>query len=71
MVVGDHGYSVEMAIPVAWLDEQQKGPWTRIRVNAAMHDFDKASLRNGKHLWWRPDWRFGRNVEGSGTFEKK
>ena len=65
------GIRAEIAIPTAWLDAQQKGPWKEIRMNAVMHDYDSSVSRKSKHLWWRPDWRFDRNFEGSGTFIKE
>ena len=66
-----NGISAEVAIPAKWLDDQQGTTWTAVRINACMHDFDGPAARKAKHLWWRPDWRTHRNVEGSGTFERK
>ena len=65
------GIAAEVAIPAAWLDEQQGTSWTAVRINACMHDADSRNPRKHKALWWRPDWRFPRNVEGSGTFRKE
>ena len=70
-VATDKGISAEIAIPTAWLDAQQNGPWKEIRLNAVMHDYDSSISRKSKHLWWRPDWRFDRNFNGSGTFIKE
>jgi hypothetical protein len=70
-IVSENGITAEIAIPTAWLDAQQKGPWKAIRLNAVMHDYDSSVGRKAKHLWWRPDWRFDRNIEGSGTFTKE
>ena len=69
-VATEDGIAAEAAIPVAWLDAQQKGDWSAVRVNACMHDHDVPEQGASKHLFWRPDWRFDRNVEGSGTFTK-
>jgi hypothetical protein len=65
------GIAAEVAVPAAWLDEQQGTSWTAVRINACMHDADSKTPRKHKQLWWRPDWRFPRNVEGSGTFLKE
>jgi hypothetical protein len=65
------GISAEIAIPAKWLNEQQKADWSAVRVNACMEDFDTTQSPNSKRLYWRPDWRFSRNVEGSGTFVKR
>lgn len=70
-VARPHGITAEVAIPAAWLNEQQGTTWTAVRINACMHDFDGPAARKAKHLWWRPDWRTNRNVEGSGTFERE
>ena len=63
------GVAAEVAIPLRWLDDQQKTDWGAVRINACMHDHDTtAAGARGRHLFWRPDWRSERNVEGSGTF---
>ncbi len=70
-VANDEGIAMEAAIPVAWLNEQQKtADWKAVRVNFTQHDHDTTELGNSKHLYWLPDWRSDRNVEGSGTFLK-
>ena len=69
-VRNDEGIAMEAAIPVAWLNAQQKTDWKAVRVNFTQHDHDTEELGNSTHLYWRPDWRADRNVEGSGTFLK-
>jgi len=61
---GAEGYTVEIALPNAYLDEAQGGKWTRFRMNVAVDDFDAEGL---SQLWWRPDWRTDQNNFGSGT----
>jgi hypothetical protein len=64
------GHATEVAIPIAYLDGTQGGPWTRVRINVAVDDLDEP---NGKptQIWWRPDWRTEQSYAGSGTFERK
>ncbi|PKO19576.1 hypothetical protein CVU37_02500 [candidate division BRC1 bacterium HGW-BRC1-1] len=69
-VANDEGIAMEAAIPVAWLNAQQKADWKAVRVNFTQHDHDTTEPGNSTHLFWRPDWRDERNVEGSGTFLK-
>ena len=58
------GYAVEIAVPSAYLDKAQGGPWTRFRLNVAVNDADA----DGKNqAWWRADWRTEQAVFGSGT----
>jgi hypothetical protein len=62
----DGGHITEVAIPLVYFDEMQRGPFTKFRLNVAVDDFDGGS--RGAQLWWRPDWRSEANVPGSGTF---
>lgn len=64
------GLRVEIAIPVAWLNEKQGGPWNAFRLNIAQLDIDDAPApRIG--IWWRPRWESPQNFYGSGTFVRK
>jgi len=65
----DKGWSAEIAIPVAYLDEKQGGAWKEFRLNIALDDVDSPTGK-GQQLWWRPDWRGAMNYAGSGTFRK-
>jgi hypothetical protein len=66
----EHGYVVEVAIPEAYLAEQQgseDGSWEAIRIDLSVRDFDEGEVGHSE-LWWRPS-RFGSQaVVGSGTF---
>jgi hypothetical protein len=68
----EDGYAVEVAIPRAFLDERQGGPWQSFRLNVSLQDF---SVDGGAHVThaWRPS-RFGLSdatpIVGSGTFTR-
>jgi hypothetical protein len=65
------GFTAEIAIPLAYLDELQGGAWERVRLNVSVSDFDTRDSRDGVTiLHWRPDWR-GRNAyPQAGVFRK-
>lgn len=59
------GYAAEIAIPHGYLNRLFNGRWEYVRINVAVNDRD----RDGQAcLWWKPDWRTGRDYPGSGTF---
>ncbi|MGH0031805.1 MAG: hypothetical protein ACQGVC_18610, partial [Myxococcota bacterium] len=66
----EDGYAVELAIPLAFLDERQGQPWQGFRLNVALQDFAADGHTDVTH-WWRPS-RFGMSgvapVAGAGTF---
>ena len=64
------GYGVEMAVPVAMLNQRQGRDWEVIRVGIYANDFDEGE-RGFKALHWQPD-RFGAApIVGSGTFVRQ
>lgn len=67
------GYSAELAIPRAFLDERQGGPWSAFRLEISQQDYDAQGSESTTHVW-RPS-RFGTSdalaVAGSGTFERR
>lgn len=63
------GYTVEIAIPTAYLDEKQKKRWQDLRLNVCIRDVDAAGEEHAE-IWWRPDWRARDNFPGSGTFRR-
>ena len=65
----DAGFSVEVAVPAAYLDARQGGRWEAFRLNVAVDDFDGPD--RGCQLWWRPDWRTDETWAGSGTFVRE
>ena len=68
----ERGYSAELAVPRAFLDERQGGPWKAFRLEVIQQDYDAAGKERVTHAW-RPS-RFltseAMPVRGSGTFEK-
>jgi hypothetical protein len=62
------GYVTEIAVPRAYLDKMQNGPWTSFRLNIAVDDMDSDGQAQ---LWWRPDWRTDTSYAGSGTWVKR
>jgi len=67
------GHITEVAIPLSYLNEKQKGQWKAFRLNVAVDDFDGEvrDRENAAQLWWRPDWRFPTSYNGSGTFKRQ
>ncbi|MEO0896531.1 MAG: metallophosphoesterase [Bacteroidota bacterium] len=66
----DWGYIVEAAVPIDYIKSKQGDNWKHLRFNCGVHDVDK----NGDHdsqLFWKPDWRFEKNIIGSGMFKKQ
>jgi hypothetical protein len=67
-----HGYSAELAVPRAWMDERQGKAWQAFRLEVTQQDYDAEGVEHLTHIW-RPS-RFGTSeslpVAGSGTFEK-
>ncbi len=67
--ISDKGYTIEAALPIAYVKAMQGENWKHLRINAGVHDIDK----EGEHdatLFWRPDWRGEDNILGSGMFRK-
>ncbi len=64
------GYALEALVPVSYLDGQQGGPWSAVRVNLIVNDLDGDAKSPTKYEW-RPDWRSETHQIGSGTFVKK
>ena len=64
------GYTAELAIPAAFLDERQGRPWQTFRLEVGQRDVDADGRDQVQHVW-RPS-RFGTGsalpVPGSGTF---
>jgi hypothetical protein len=66
----ERGYTAEVAIPSAALDERAGARWRELRINVGQHDFDPGQTGHSI-VWFRPD-RFGPlAVPGSGTFERR
>ncbi len=64
------GYTAELAIPRAFLDERAGGDWQRFRLNVVLQDYGPDGT--GRSYEWRPS-RFGVpsvTIRGAGTFVK-
>jgi len=66
----ENGYATEIAVPAAYLDGKQGGPWEAFRLNVAVDDFDEDPDSRAQ-IWWRPDWRTAASFPGSGTFARQ
>lgn len=64
------GYVVEAAIPLAYLEEKQLGPWSSCRINVMINDYDQGGKHNSR-ISWKPLWNGKNNYIASGTFFKK
>jgi len=66
----ERGYTAEIAIPAAALDERAGQRWSELRINVTQIDFDPDQAEPSV-VWFRPD-RFGAlAIPGSGTFERR
>jgi hypothetical protein len=63
--------AAEIAVPVSYLDGKQGGPWSRVRVNMVVTDFDDPNRDVSAQLWWKPRWLRTESYVGSGTFAKR
>lgn len=61
------GYAVEVAIPVAVLEERAGGDWDGFRLNVTIEDFDQDEPDHNS-LYWRPSRFEPGTAEGVGSF---
>ena len=64
---GEDGWTIEIAIPVGYFITRQGEDWSGARINVLLKDTDQVGQRPAT-LAWMPDWRWRRNIPGSGTF---
>jgi len=63
--------TAEIAIPVSYLNAQQKKDWQTFRLDVGMQDMDKGQNAR-KMIWWQPRWnKDDISPSGSGTFKKE
>ncbi len=62
------GYTMEIGIPAAYLDEKAGIPWQTARINLCMTDVDGDLLAPRTYLWWQPDWNSLGDNPQSGVF---
>lgn len=71
----DDGFTAEMAIPHAYLNEQQGEAWRSLRLNVMVRDYDEQDLSNPwayrTELRWRPTWGSKQSYIGSGTLVRE
>jgi len=60
------GYSVEMAVPIVYLERYQATPWKAFQVNVQMVDADQLGPHTPSILWWRPETTEGAGDCGTG-----
>ncbi|MHA7100446.1 metallophosphoesterase [Roseivirga pacifica] len=63
------GYTVEVAVPISYVVEQQGANWKHLRINAYQTDFDKDKMHETT-IYWRPLWNSAESFVGSGMFKK-
>ena len=64
------GHNTEIAVPLAYLDAAQGGPWKAFRLNIAVNDYDDPAGPLAQ-VWWRPRWGTMNDFAGSGTFVRR
>lgn len=63
------GYDLEVAIPIAYFNEQQLDSWKSFRLNLMVNDYDQGGKHNTR-ISWKPLWNGKNNYVASGTFFK-
>jgi hypothetical protein len=64
------GYSVEVVVPAAVLDERRGARWDALRLNVSLNDFDE-NEPDHVVLSWRPSRFEPGAIEGAGTFVRR
>jgi hypothetical protein len=64
------GYDLEVAVPVAILDERRGERWDALRLNVTVSDFDEGE-RDHVALAWRPSRFEAGAIEGAGTLLRR
>jgi hypothetical protein len=65
--VRESGYDLEVAVPLAVLDEKHGDRFDRVRLDVSVYDFDEGDPGHAT-LWWRPSRFSSQAIPGSGTF---
>ena len=60
------GFTLELAIPMTYINRLAGGEWKTVRFNLAYFDKDEEDGRTA--IWWKPDWSTPENYIGSGMF---
>lgn len=67
-VTTDSGYTMEVKIPLAYIESKQGKDWKNLRFNIMTGDRD--SDQKEVMTFWQNNWRGNENTVGSGTFFK-
>jgi hypothetical protein len=65
-VTTDSGYTMEVKIPLAYIESKQGKDWKSLRFNIMTGDRD--SDQKEVMTFWQNNWRGNENIVGSGTF---
>lgn len=63
----EDGYTMEIAIPVKYIEERQGKDWKSLRFNLVVQDWDEGEKEKPRFTFM-PNWRGKENVVGSGMF---
>lgn len=61
------GWTAEVMVPLGYVRSVQGDSWGSVRLNVVLNDAD-APGESPATIGWMPDWRWKRNIPGSGTF---
>jgi len=60
------GFSLELSIPLEYIESHGGVDWETLRVNLTYFDHDGKNSRSS--IWWQPNWSDSENYIGSGMF---
>jgi hypothetical protein len=63
----ENGYSLELAIPIEFIESYQTGPWESIRLNVFFDDMDEGRDEIPR-VYFEPNWRDNDSWLGSGLY---
>lgn len=61
------GMTVEIAIPISYLNDLQDGNWSEFRLNVGYYDVDQNGESRTEH-YWMPAWESPESIAGQGMF---
>ena len=63
----EDGVTVELAVPLSYLEKMQNGNWKEFRLAVGYYDFDDNGESRTEHYWFYP-WGSEGSIVGEGTF---
>lgn len=63
------GRTVELAIPITYLDKMHMKTWSDFRLDIMYYDYDAMGEKRTEHFWY-PSWSNKENIPGSGMLFK-